>query len=124
MNSNDTLSYASMRIRKKWLMSIPNKNPLNIWDHCIVERSPSVYDAFHISFNSLIPNWFLVCDRQRCFDGAVLCQQVGHTNNISNCYQNITSFVLFQKHVDRSIQKIESKPDYITTEGIYRVPGK
>ena len=25
--------------------------------------------------------------------------------------------------VDRSIQKLESKPDYLTTEGIYRVPG-
>ena len=25
--------------------------------------------------------------------------------------------------VDRSVQKMESNPDYITTEGIYRVPG-
>ena len=56
-----------------------------------------VYDALCILFNSLSCQsntkfWFLVCDRQRCFDGAVLCQQVGHTNNTSEYLSEYLSY--------------------------------
>ena len=45
--------------------------------------------------------------------------------NISN-YQPLPVYyyLLCFVPVDRSVQKIESNPEYITTEGIYRVPGK
>ena len=78
---------------------------------------------FEISQRKLLPQYsnvhffyFQVCHRKRIINGSHLCLQVSpflfFTLIYATCFYEC-----------RSIEKLESDPEYITSEGIYRVPG-